>query len=45
MRAIFFQAASDAGRDAEIFRWATKAASVPSAGIRLYKTDFAFLPV
>jgi hypothetical protein len=32
------------GRDAEISAGAM-AASVPSAGMRLYQTDFAFLPV
>ena len=39
----FFAAAYDAGRSRD-FRGAT-AANVPSAGMTLYQTDFAFLPV
>jgi hypothetical protein len=39
-----FSAASDAGRNAEISAGAM-AAAVPSAGMPLYQTDFAFLPV
>ena len=39
----FFAAAYDAGRSRD-FRGAT-AANVPSAGMTLYQTDYAFLPV